>query len=616
MTRKKNYLKSYFFVNKSHNGYKFGDRPNANENETFLKTLLPRETAYTEESANIYSTLYLLPNLKLFELLPQQSWPDNDITFSTAANNPNEFEGTIPVLSQDLIEHYIRLILNNIFYCILRRLNVNRKERYLNITLLMPNVYAQEKVYRLVKDFYDDFKLIAKSSGTDDFSNFKGIEVQVMSESDASFFGIRFSSVGSNQTAIEAEDGGNFLIIDAGKGTTDFSILRQQADVVVYDSIFRTGLPGSGQTLTYAFMEALNDLLPTIRLDEFILSTKDIPDILWFMEIMETFKCEHDQMKDGPAIAASEKFENLRQLNVFLVKNYLDEKLRLPGSDAKLKSKIKDLVDKVEETVKLSGIEDFTQIIFAGRALKLDALHTELESRFSNKLSSTPDKHFFVYHKDTLKSVCLKGAFNKRFGRVNYNSELIGIPLIIDKNKQVVKDIDKTLGGKFFNKNKVTPNADEHILDQFFFNGRDFTWTSDLKFKIGAVDYQPEFAEGRGENCNIFYAGDSFLLRWENSTALLEGNNLPEYYTQMVKETLFPFAYLNFAKPGSANTKRFKMNKAEPQQTNADQEKAKEAEVHPSKQQAEEPVVKPLKPIEEAGGEKKKDDDKDKDILA
>jgi hypothetical protein len=79
---------------------------------------------------------------------------------------------------------------------------------------LVPNIYTNEDVLeskKIIDEIFEDYNLQRK--------NFiLGYEIDCLSESDASFLGCQ------NEITINGSD--YFVVIDCGKGTTDFSVLE------------------------------------------------------------------------------------------------------------------------------------------------------------------------------------------------------------------------------------------------------------------------------------------------------------------------------------------------------------------------------------------------------
>lgn len=582
-------FKSVFFVNKNPiHGYAYADKPNKHNTHTILQPITPRVPS-TDAADNPYKNLFLLPNLKLIELLPEYQFLTDSIHFNSDENNPGELSGEENILSNDLVKDYIRIILCYFLYGILECVKAQTKsEKYFHITLLMPNVYSQEKVYTIVKNFYADFNKIITLG---EYSNLKGIEVQAMSESDASFLGMRIRSNASTPIIerIDNESNANYLIIDAGKGTTDFSIVKQQKSHIKYDSILRTGLPFSGHLLSFAFIESISKVLKEIDLIEMIKHETNYSEILNFMELIEDFKKNHtkytdlqiailpDNEKKYYETKFEENFSSLEQVNSFLKEGFIEKEIemdisntgnnnkktqkikgfRIPGSDEIVKQKVKTIVEKIEENIRHSGIERFHQIILAGRAFRFEPLLLEVKNKFDSLVIAN---NKFIFQTENSKRICIEGAFQSKNLHVNLNSELIGIPVILD-DKYHPYSPPKSFLQKLFTSKK------EKFIDEFtFYNG--FIINHDLKNKtirIGARDYFiDDMASEASKKYILFYTGDGFILQWNSNIKLLTEFKVSQSFTKMVEETLFPFAYISFGSKEQGGNKGDEAQKPKP----------------------------------------------------
>lgn len=548
-------FKSVFFVNKNPiNGYAYADEPNQHSQHTILQTITP-ETIYSD----FYASLFLLPNLKLVELLSDSNFLSDDVLFSSSETNPRKYKDRVNILSNDLIEDFIRMILNSLLYGILSKIKSETQSgKYLHITLLMPNVYSQKKVYRLIQNFYKDFNLIIKKDG---YGNFKGIEVQAMSESDASFIGARISSTTESDKKIDTENFANYLVIDAGKGTTDFSIIKQQESFVKYDSQLRTGLPGSGQMLSYAFIESIAEMLTGIDLLEMIKTERTYSYILLFMDQIEQLKKKYTKFKEYQAKIvsneegettnvnnrAAEKFTSLAQVIEYLKLEFIDKEIRIPNSTKKVNQKVSELVDKIEENIRYSGITSFHQVILAGRAFRFEPFINAVRERFDGIVTAT---NKFIFQNIHSKFICIEGAFQGENIHINLNSELIGSPVILDD-----KDNPYSSPKGYFDW-LFSAKTEKFIDEQFFYSGMKLNFDLNNKtIRIGARNYLPTVsAREASKKYILFYTGDGFILQWEKDASLLSENQLPQSFTKMVEETLFPFAYISFSNSPETNS--------------------------------------------------------------
>jgi hypothetical protein len=121
---------------------------------------------------------------------------------------------------------------------------------YLRFTLLVPNIYTNEDVLeskKIIDEIFEDYTLQRKSF-------ILGYEIDCLSESDASFLGCQ------NEITINGSD--YFVVIDCGKGTTDFSVLELEQNAANdFRPIYKNGFAGAGNLITYSFVKAASYFL-------------------------------------------------------------------------------------------------------------------------------------------------------------------------------------------------------------------------------------------------------------------------------------------------------------------------------------------------------------------
>jgi hypothetical protein len=115
---------------------------------------------------------------------------------------------------------------------------------FLRLTLLVPNIYSPEEIQetrKIVGDILDGY---SSESGL-----LAGYELDCLSESDASFLGCT--------EKVEVLPNNYYIIVDCGKGTTDYSILEiEQGNNTIFRPLYRNGFAGAGNYITYAFIKA------------------------------------------------------------------------------------------------------------------------------------------------------------------------------------------------------------------------------------------------------------------------------------------------------------------------------------------------------------------------
>lgn len=127
-----------------------------------------------------------------------------------------------------------------------------------SVLVLVPNIYAQEDIDTLLYGLNQ-----LNNSAINNQANCEmRYDFRVISESDAAFLGVKEVGINGNETILkkinrEVDDEKQkdaYLIIDSGKGTTDFSIINYNpGDTNSVSSYKRGGIAGAGGAIDYVF---------------------------------------------------------------------------------------------------------------------------------------------------------------------------------------------------------------------------------------------------------------------------------------------------------------------------------------------------------------------------
>lgn len=547
--------KSIYHIHKEPAATNFGDMPMVNGDRNFLQSLLP-VTSSTEDHI-------LLPNLKLVEQLTGLISLDN-ITFKENGFMGNVDEGPITanLSSLELTNGILRQILCNFLAVILKS---EPNKEYLHFILLVPNVYLQNKVKKLVTGLYDDFNLLREKPL---FSRYKGIEVSIVSESDASFFGVRARAGKADLPFIKDA---NYLIIDAGKGTTDFSFISQRGENLAnYSSMYRSGIPASGHVLTYAFYDALRSYFHNIGRGDFfddIMRESETSEILNFVSLLEQFKIRskdlvEDKTIDSEAMALKTNYMNtLYHLNQFL-SNLLKRGKMIPGMTAALNEKIGLMTSLLKDSIvgyTKNKQKDVTcnKVFLTGRAFMLHQFREDVSTMLVENgvvLSKTD----IFYRDDLTKSICTYGAM--KVGEqsvVNKNSNMLGCPHLFEETGEVLGD-NKNKGKKNLVKEiKQWLRKVRHVDDgigadmsfDFFYEGIELRNVSNAVFSLSGIDTL--VGTGKKDDLQVYYTGDGYIWKHAGECKRIDivgtisklDNNV---CSRLVKESVFPFDIASF----------------------------------------------------------------------
>ena len=517
-------FKSIFFLNPNlpdSSITHWADRPLQYGRDSFLQLLISmKETGY--------SNWIQLPNLKLLELISSNlQWEDAEIKLPKGSN----------VNIQDLTfsfdrKNLLRYILSQFLY-VAMKVQLGRAN-YLNFILLVPNVYLQKKIYDVVCGLYQDFDFIRLQNK--EFSSWKGMEVQIISESDASFSGYIQSQRPYNKGKKYS------LIIDAGKGTTDFSVmLGDSSDNSKFQSVYRAGIPIAGNMMTYAFYEALKLWLNKngVSIDD-KLSKADPDKLIDFMDKLERLKLNYDNAQGTPnAPKEAEKMKNLEPINTYIENDIISPQRgkRLPDIDETLKKRCSQITNFLYQYlhgfVESNNIH-FDNVILMGRGFLLKPFMEAVKDMIISHGWAEQDA-FLTMEGGAIKTQCLQGALFYKNVDVNCQSGLIGSVSFGDEatiNSQATswwKRIIQYLTGR-------KSNA---INEEFFYNGAHCSYG---KANINISCFSQQIRNAQGTDVHVYFIGDGFLVQQNDSAYILNEEDFSHSFdTTLIYESLFPF---------------------------------------------------------------------------
>ena len=147
---------------------------------------------------------------------------------------------------------FYRSTINRFILGAFTKVDCNGQPKCVRLNVLMPNVYTHNDVQSRLKWLKKD--IAAMLAANEKLAGcVRCCEVIVVSESDASLLGaLDLLTHPDNPRPLAP---GKYLIMDAGKGTLDFSIVEYRNGEVV--SRFRSGIIGAGNAMSYAYMLGL-----------------------------------------------------------------------------------------------------------------------------------------------------------------------------------------------------------------------------------------------------------------------------------------------------------------------------------------------------------------------
>ncbi|MEO1410914.1 MAG: hypothetical protein AAFW73_13595 [Bacteroidota bacterium] len=464
----------------------------------------------------------------------------------------------------DIKAYIFRSILNHLFHTFLARISdgtledldaldpLARPERddglptRLRVTLLVPNIYSQGRVIELMEQFRFDAQAICDRYGDRWSIGFQGIEVQVLSESDASFLGLMNQLKDTLQDERQLERGSKSLVIDGGKGTIDISALRKE-DKDTYSSIYRGGCAGAGGVLTYAFLETLAALVvgeSPSRRKKFIYGvlSSGLSERTKIMNTLEELKALYDDRHPQLSREAFASDRVLQELQVDLNRHLdadnfslfgqdLIEMLRRIRSDDQsladgygiIQQAIDTIVENINEVLdriepgkdRAEQVGQFSLVLFSGRAFRLNAFRVAVEQSLRQRYGNFEA----IWNSYKAKTACLLAPVN--VPTALRCSDLIGEPMVLDHSPEEAPKLnraDRWIAKIFPGNAEKSPSPS---IENFFKRGlpirdlRSTVW-------IGGFSYEPKgLLKGGSTSGDVIYTGQGFLLRTDSESVAL-----------------------------------------------------------------------------------------------
>jgi hypothetical protein len=320
----------------------------------------------------------------------------------------------------------------------------------LRLTLLVPNLYSQERVLELSQYLMDSLGRFSEPF-------FRGLEVQTISESDASFLGY----LSDRKVNLRAD--ARYLIIDSGKGTTDLSIVRTKpTNPEIVESVYRTGFAGAGNVLTYAFLETLLNLLFRARkpnearrflFEQIVQADKAYQNQL--VSLLDGFKRQFPERPTnnlatvlgvqsgsvtlGTFASASSEAKDITTV-IGLLRRLKDLDEPLEDYFGLVSAAVDELTQKIEEHLEYSGERKIHTVILAGRAFLFKPFRQAVIDRLRRRWKNLE----VVFDEgQNAKTHCITGPLNHP--GFHHFTDLLGVPSIKQVRPVV---LSKLFGGE------------------------------------------------------------------------------------------------------------------------------------------------------------------------
>ena len=565
--------KSIYYIKKD-----LGDGTTINEWPDYGDDTIKFLVSNTEEATKLNNDYLLIPNSKLFQ------FDLSNYTQMTVKRKGKKI--ALNELDNKIVE---RILLNNIVKQVLLAIQDNANnsghDAYLVLNVLMPNVYPIHITANKLNQLAKDIRTLLSGSDKEAFDRIKAVELQPISESDASLLGHVTHSIESEDDAI---DEGNYLIMDAGKGTLDFSVMEvSEGDGYVNKN--RSGIIGAGNAVTYGLiiglindylshmMTGYNDKTPEQKhrliqqfVFEKILSGKntarfDIANLLRFTNAVEEYKKTYNLLyinktSDIESIQESTKSDTFDSLTLQGFTSWVNElstkKTKLTRESCQyvtyeIENIVAEAMKKMKSifsntTLDKSGKAPIDYVVFTGRGFLMKQLQDAMWESLADFVK--PDRPPLIPEEEQMKIGCL-----------NINQILIGDKYDSSPSRQTVgvlnriKNSDNRAAQNAASKtnseekpdkqrNKLTPyriaGEGEGELEK---EGKTIkNITADSIVYIGGWGYSiPK--RFRRKNCKIFFDGSNYWITAKGvDSAALNLNQNAKYKSPLCFESLFP----------------------------------------------------------------------------
>lgn len=323
---------------------------------------------------------------------------------------------------------------------------VSSHEYSLRVTLLVPNVMCQNDVSAFVQFIQESVQNPVFLKQVPQTLKLAIVEIRTCSESDASLLNWI-----NKQPSISP---GRYLIIDIGKGTTDFSVVKV-INAGQAESIFRAGFVGAGNVLSYAILDNyLTHLVGPIRKKrkEFILKLLSAePARLYQLEqAIEAVK--RREIKKPSSTTPSMRFSDTDSLQVETLIERIESDIDVPDdfniiSDIIYKIVVKEIAGRIKNI-------EFDHVVLSGRAFKYKPLYDEICKDFKAIFPNVK----IHYDASDAKKGCLYGPLTPI--EVSKFSNMVGEPKSVDISirPELSVDIDERV--EALKKREVRDNPD------------------------------------------------------------------------------------------------------------------------------------------------------------
>jgi hypothetical protein len=359
--------------------------------------------------------------------------------------------------------YFYRACINQFIYVALKEC----ERPCVNLQVLMPNVYSVKTTAENLRYIKEDIEMMLNDKSMV-LDHIQAVEVSAISESDASLLG----AYDNFQNAIDFKSlsSGNYLIIDSGKGTTDFSVVYLSKKDRKIRNLFRSGVVGAGGVITYGYMLALlYDCLrrslnqsevseSNLRSYVFKVLSGDLSYQKQLMAAVEDYKIavSSGRYKSKVALESEAKVDSIEKIKIEVMIQMVQEmcdksSLRLttltPYAQRYVDDCINNLTDEILRRlyrVNRLGIAPCKKVMLAGRAFMHPQFKKVLLKKLGEKKILPPKgKVELTYNGSAVdhKNVCLFCSLHLVGDSALYNSHMLSVPqMAFDVNREIEKN--------------------------------------------------------------------------------------------------------------------------------------------------------------------------------
>ena len=376
-----------------------------------------------EDEKLFRSIFYLKKNAEMSSSFEYDRPSRDDSFFSFLSKRTESHEGRIPnikiayltgtivneVSDMNILHRGIVLRFLHEAICRISEISNNKSNKVgINFTVLLPNVMPQNAV----SSFLYNMRRIANSR---DFLDANGSNLQIeciavnsYSESDASYLEcLHQAALPGSPNKMKIMPGKRYLIIDIGKGTTDFSLVRLSSATSAI-SEYRAGFVGAGNA------HALIDKM-----------LKAEPAVLFELENkIEDAKKNWKQDRDATNF---DSISAVDSITTEAILDKIDELGVINDSHGNVEKMLKQISERIIDQVPLDGVD---YVVLSGRSFKFTKLKEQLENYLRKKTKKNIEVYF---NPETAKNGCLYGPLRK-IG-MSLESQMVGFPFVVDMTK-------------------------------------------------------------------------------------------------------------------------------------------------------------------------------------